>query len=167
MYHDWRSTSRQMRQRTQIAHRFGSAMLAVLLPPVVWLVELPIERSLGVDLWMTRAATSIVCITLLIHSWLVQRTYSRSKAELGFATCLITLPLLGATWLGLNVMRSHLYPSNWTESEVARWDRVCQAQHWVEIAAATTAGVAIVWSCAMLVFRIIEHFSQREPSSLR
>lgn len=158
------STSKQMRQRTQIARRLGTAVLAVLLPIVVWLIEMPLQRSLGVDLWMARVATSIVCIGLLIHSWWLQRAYSRSTVELGFVTCLLVLPLLGAVWLGLNVMRSHLYPTNWTEAEVIRWDRVCQAQHWTEIAAVTTAGLALIWGCVMLVFRIIQHLSQQELS---
>jgi len=152
----------KMGRQTYVARRFGSATVAVLLPIVVWIIEVPIQRSLGIDLSITRAATSIVCIGLLLHSWSIQRRFSRSRSELGFWTCLLTLPLLGATWLGLNVARSHWYPIIWTDSEVMRWNRICQAQFWIERAALLMVTATILWGGALLILGAIQHLRPRK-----
>ena len=151
-----------MSRQMNLARRFGSATVAVLLPIVVWIVEASILRSLGIDLSITRAATSIVCIGLLIHSWSIQRRFSRSKSELGFWTCLLTLPLLGAAWLGLNVARSHWYPIYWTDNEVMRWNRICRAQFWIERAALLMATATILWGAALLILGAIQHLRLRK-----
>jgi len=57
----------------------------------------------------TRAITSIVCMILVVHSWLMQRRYTLSRSSLLLWTLVLLLLMLGATWLGLNVIRAHTY----------------------------------------------------------
>ena len=154
-----------MSRQTHLVRRFGSVVVAVLLPVCVWMIELEIQRSLGVDLSITRAATSIACIGLLAHSWWTQKRYSRSRSEIGFWTCLLTVPLLGAIWLGLNVARSHWYPIHWTENEVMRWNRICQAQYGIERTALLMAMAAVLWGIGLLISRAIHQLHVRKTDT--
>ena len=93
---------------TQIVRRFGSAIIAVLLPFLALLIEQPIATLLDIHFEIVRAVVSVACIVLLIHSGLRQRAYSRDRWEFSFWIALLGVPLLGATWLGLNVIRYYL-----------------------------------------------------------
>jgi hypothetical protein len=127
----------------QFFRRFGSFVLAILVPVLALFVEGPLQY-LGVFYEITRAAASGICIALLIHSWLRQRRHSRSAWELLAWTTVLSVPLLGAVWLGLNVIRSYVYPLYWRDEEIARWALVCRIQHWVEFAGLSMAIVAAV-----------------------
>ena len=46
---------------------------------------------------------------LLIHSWSLQKHYTQIRFHLLFWTLILLLPMLGAIWLGLNVIRVYTY----------------------------------------------------------
>jgi hypothetical protein len=52
---------------------------------------------------------SILCLALLTHSWLIQRSYTRTSQRLVFLTLVLCLPALASFWLGLNVIRFYSY----------------------------------------------------------
>ena len=133
--------------------RFGSAIIAVLLPFSALLIERPMMSLLDIHYEIVRAVVSLACIILLIHSGFRQREYSRSKWEFSFWIALLGLPMLGATWLGLNVIRSYLYPDYWTDSKVARWELVCTLQLWDQRAAVMLASAVAVLGLGILVSR--------------
>jgi hypothetical protein len=56
-----------------------------------------------------RAVASVLCILLLIQSWIIQRKYARSRERLVLLSLVLSLPALAAFWLGLNVLRFYLY----------------------------------------------------------
>src|SRR5215472_16606980 len=56
-----------------------------------------------------RAVASVLCILLLIQSWVVQRKYARSRERLVLLSLFLSLPALAAVWLGLNVLRFYSY----------------------------------------------------------
>jgi hypothetical protein len=70
---------------------------------------LPLMVFFFLDRDETRAITSIACMILLIHSWFLQRRYTRNRFHLLFWTVVLFLPMLGATWLGLSVIRADTY----------------------------------------------------------
>jgi len=79
-----------------------------VLPVVEFLAEVA-TRGFGGYYEIARVVLSVVCIGLLVHSWFMQRRYAQSKWRLGFFTLLLSLPMLGCVWLGLNVIRSYSY----------------------------------------------------------
>ena len=139
---------------TQIVRRFGSAIIAVLLPFLALLIEQPIATLLDIHFEIVRAVVSVACIVLLIHSGLRQRAYSRDRWEFSFWIALLGVPLLGATWLGLNVIRYYLYPDYWTDNKVARWELVYTMQLWDQRAAVALTLAVAVWGVFVLLFRI-------------
>lgn len=151
------STFKHHAKVTQIVRRFGSAILAVLLPFLGLLIEGLIMSLLNIHFEIARAAVSVACIALLIHSGFRQREYSRSRWEFSFWIALLGVPMLGATWLGLNVIRSYLYPDYWTDSKVARWELVCTLQLWDQRAAVVLAIAAALLGLAILVSRAYRH----------
>jgi hypothetical protein len=58
---------------------------------------------------VSRALTSIVCMILLMHSYLLQRRYTQNRFHPLFWTPALLLPMLGAIWLALNVIRANTY----------------------------------------------------------
>jgi len=138
---------------TKIVRRFGSAIVAVLLPFLVLTIEQPIATHLGIHYEIVRAVVSVMCIVLLIHSGFRQREYSRGRWELSFWVALLGVPLLGATWLGLNVIRYYLYPDYWTDSKVARWELICTMQLWDQRAAVALTLVVAVCGVFVLLSR--------------
>jgi hypothetical protein len=146
-------------RKNQIWHRFGSAIIALILPAVVLVADAAFPRILRGDRYeIDRALTSVVCMGLLAHSWLRQRRYCRNAWEFGFCTAVLALPLLEALWLGLNVIRANLYPLNWTDAEANRFYLVCEAQVWTQRVAAVTGILAAVLGLTTLI-------SERQRSS--
>ena len=83
---------------------------------------LPLMVFFFLDRDETRAIMSIACMILLIHSWFMQRRYTQNRSHLLFWTVVLFLPMLGATWLGLNVIRADTYHYFlYLESEV-QWE---------------------------------------------
>lgn len=140
-----------MYEKQSFAHRFGTGMIALVLPILGLLAEYPIARYLNIDHQITRAVIAIACIGLLTHSWFRQREYCRSPWDLGFWTFALALPLLGVLWLGLNSFRGYLYPDDWTDSQISRYNLVCQLQDWEARAAVGVAIVTVVWGTSLSV----------------
>ena len=139
----------------KLRHRFASGIIALVLPIFGLYAEYLLARYLNVDREITRIVVTVACVSLLTHSWLRQREYSCNLWELGFWTFALAVPLLGVLWLGLNVIRSYLYPLHWTDIEISRWSRVCQLQDWDAKAAFAAAVVAVIWGASMLVAMIV------------
>lgn len=145
----------------KLGHRFVSGILALALPIIGLYAEYLLARYLKVDREITRIVVTVACVGLLTHSWLRQREYSRNFWELGFWTLALAVPLLGVVWLGLNVIRSHLYPLHWTDIEIRRWSQICWLQDWDEKAVLAVAVVAAVWGTSMLIAMILRHIPSR------
>lgn len=58
-----------------------------------------------------RAVASVVCLALVIQSWLTQRKYAMSRERFVLVTIALSLPALASLWLGLNVLRFYSYAS--------------------------------------------------------
>jgi hypothetical protein len=80
--------------------RYWSLAISLGLPVMVYIL---LDRNVA------RTITSILCIILLVHSWLMQNRYAQSRLRLLLWTFVLLLPMLGAIWLGLNVIRSNTY----------------------------------------------------------
>jgi hypothetical protein len=138
-------------EKQSFVHRFGSGIVALVLPILGLFAEYPIARYLNIDHQITMAVIALVCIGLLAHSWFRQRENCRSLRKLGFWSFALALPLLGALWLGLNSFRGYLYPDFWTDSEIRRYNLVCQLQDWDVRAAVGVAIVTVVWGISLSV----------------
>jgi hypothetical protein len=51
----------------------------------------------------------VLCVALLIHSWFMQRRFTRTPQRLVLLTLVLCLPALASIWLGLNVIRFYSY----------------------------------------------------------
>jgi hypothetical protein len=128
----------------QIFSRYWSLAAALLLP----LIEFPSERfiRLFMNFEVARAALSVVCIALLVHSWFMQRRYAENKWRLAFFTLLLCVLVLGPVWLGLNVLRAHYYPLYWDDQEVAVWSNICDLQDRVKQLAEVLGIAVALWA---------------------
>ena len=72
-----------------------------------------------------RAVASLLCIALLIQSWITQRRYARTHERLAFLTVALSLPALASIWLGLNVLRFY---SNSADSPTQIYSTVVHLQ---------------------------------------
>jgi len=112
-----------------------------------------------------RAVASILCIALLIQSWIMQRRYTRTREKLAFLTLALGLPALASIWLGLNVVRFYSYtggsPSK-SYSTVVRLQEIIQS---VAYAAALVVGFwAIVEISCFVAERISRKFAGRRKT---
>jgi hypothetical protein len=112
--------------------RYWSLAAAILLPVIKVLSGEFISNEL----------LSVICATLLVHSWFMQRKYAKSKWRLVFLTLLLSLIMLGPIWLGMNVIRADSYPSNW-KNDVDRYFYICNMQDRV-VQLAEVLGIAVV-----------------------
>jgi hypothetical protein len=137
-----------MSRRSKAFVRYWSLAAAILLP----VTELPCEGiiRLFMDFEVARAVLCVVCLALLVHSWIMQRRYAESKWRLAFFTLLLILLALGPIWLGLNVMRAHFYPLNWVTDE-ALWSNICNLQYRVEQLAEMLGIAFVLWVVVDLV----------------
>lgn len=70
---------------------------------------LPIAVFYFLDSQNTRMLVAVISIVLLGHSWLMQKRRSQNIWQLLLWTSLLLLPMVGAIWLGLNVIRGNTY----------------------------------------------------------
>jgi RHS repeat-associated protein len=90
-----------------------------------------------------RAVASVLCIPLLIQSWVIQRKYARSRERLVLLSLVLSLPALAAFWLGLNVLRFYLYDP---ESPAQLYSAVVRLQEVVQNLALALGLVVIFWA---------------------
>ena len=143
----------------------GSAFLArswsvVAVLAIFWLVVSGLLASEP-----ARAVASLLCIGLLIQSWVMQRRYARTHERLAFLTVALCLPALAALWLGLNVLRFYSYAGDFptqTYSTVVRLQGIIQS---VAYAGALVVGFwAIVEISCSLAERISGKFAGRRKT---
>jgi hypothetical protein len=135
-----------------IFDRYWSLAAALTLP----IIELVAESVLRI--WgyyeITRAILSVVCVALLVHSWLMQRRYAQSRWRLAFWTLFLCFVVLGPVWLGLNVLRAHFYPRNWATDE-ALWGNICELQYRIEQLAKVLGIAVALWAIIDFVRRLV------------
>jgi hypothetical protein len=112
-YHSWVKSScgGEVSKTRLIFERYWSLAVALLLP----VMEIVAESSIRLGEYneVLRAILSIVCLALLVHSWLMQRRCTQSRWRLAFWTLLLSLVVLGPLWLGFNVIRFYSYDLQW------------------------------------------------------
>jgi hypothetical protein len=90
-----------------------------------------------------RAVASVLCILLLIQSWVIQRKYARSRERLVLLSLALSLPALAALWLGLNVLRFYSYNP---ESPAQVYSAVVRIQEVVQNLALAVGLVVLFWA---------------------
>lgn len=90
-----------------------------------------------------RAVASVLCILLLIQSWVIQRKYARSRERLVLLSLALSLPALAALWLGLNVLRFYTYDP---ESPAQLYSAVVRIQEVVQNLALGVGLVVMFWT---------------------
>jgi hypothetical protein len=90
-----------------------------------------------------RAVASVLCILLLIQSWVTQRKYLRSRERVVLLSLALSLPALAALWLGLNVMRFYSYDP---ESPAQFHSAVIHIQEVVQDLALAVGLVVLFWA---------------------
>lgn len=90
-----------------------------------------------------RAFASVLCMLLLIHSWIVQRRYTQSRERLVLLSLALSLPALAALWLGLNVLRFYSYDP---ESSAQFYSAVVHLQEVVQNLALAVGLVVLFWA---------------------
>jgi len=90
-----------------------------------------------------RAVASVLCILLLIQSWVIQRKYARSRERLVLLSLALSLPALAALWLGLNVLRFYSYNP---ESPAQVYSAVVHIQEVVQNLALAVGLVVLFWA---------------------
>ena len=90
-----------------------------------------------------RAVASVLCILLLIQSWVIQRKYARSRERLVLLSLALSLPALAALWLGLNVLRFYSYNP---ESRAQVYSAVVRIQEVIQNLALAVGLVVLFWA---------------------
>jgi hypothetical protein len=139
--------------------RYWSLAAVVILPVVEFFTEL-VTRGFWGSYEIVRAALSIVCIALLVHSWSMQRRYAQDRWRLAFLTLVLCLIALGPVWLGLNVVRYYAHPMNWNNWEL--WQKTCILQYRVEQLAEVLGVAVALWMIVDLVRWLAKRIRARE-----
>jgi hypothetical protein len=136
--------------------RYWSLLAAIFLP----IVEFPCEGfiRLFADYEVARAVLSVICIALLVHSWFIQRRYVQNRWRLAFFTVFVSFVILGPVWLGLNVLRAHCYPLNWSNHEVTVYSNICELQYRIEQFAKVLGIIIAIWIIGDAIRRLIKRF---------
>jgi hypothetical protein len=92
-----------------------------------------------------RAIASLSALALLVHSWFLQRRYTKSKSTLAFFALVLSVPAMGALWLALNVVRFYSYPA---ESASRFYETVVRLQDIILDCAQTIGIVVFFWAAA-------------------
>jgi hypothetical protein len=129
--------------------RFWSLALALLVP----VVEIFAEGG-HIDYEVERAVVAFLGISLLVHSWFMQRRDVKSIWSLAFWTLLLTLFALGFLWLGLNSIRGSTYPNDPHASNLAYWFAV-EWQDRIIFLARVLAAALGVWIVVDLTRRTV------------
>jgi hypothetical protein len=125
----------------ELLKRFWSLALVLCLSGVELLAE---KSSAYPDQETTRAVLSVVGITLVVHSWIMQRKSLRSNWRLTFWTLFLTFFALEFLWLGLNSIRGATYPNEPNADNRAYWFAVVW-QDRIVLLAKVVAGIVGTW----------------------
>lgn len=87
-------------RRARFWSRYWSLLTALALPVLVFFF---------LDSQNARMLVSITSFVLLAHTWRVQMRGSQSIWRSLLWTSVLLLPMLGAIWLGMNVIRGNTY----------------------------------------------------------
>lgn len=87
-------------RRASFWGRYWSLLTALALPVLVFFF---------LDFQNARTLVSIISIVLLAHAWRMQMRGSKNIWRSLLWTSVLLLPMLGAIWLGLNVIRGNTY----------------------------------------------------------
>jgi hypothetical protein len=142
-----------------IFNRYWSLAAALLLPVIEFSCEGLIRHF--IDYEVARAVLSVVCIVLLVHSWIMQRRYAENKWRLTFFTLLLSLIVLGPLWLGLNVLRAHYYPLYWDDQEVAVYSNICDLQDRIVLLAKVLGIAVALWAIVDLARCLVKRIRTR------
>lgn len=94
-----------------------------------------------------RAVASVLCMTLVVQSWIEQLKYTKSRERLVLFTLALSLPALASLWLGLNVMRFYSYAP---ESRAPLYSAVVRLQAIIQNVAYAIGLVVLFWSIVEL-----------------
>lgn len=87
-------------RRASFWSRYWSLLTALALPVLVFFF---------LDFQNARMLVSIISFVLLAHAWNMQMRGSKNIWRSLLWTSVLLLPMLGAIWLGLNVIRGNTY----------------------------------------------------------
>ncbi len=105
-----------------------------------------------------RAVASLLCIALLIQSWIMQRRYARTHERLVFFTVALCLPALASIWLGLNVLRFYSHSG---DSPTRTYPTVVYLQGIVRGVALAVALVVGFWAVVEFSCSLAQRISYR------
>jgi hypothetical protein len=145
-----------MSKSAQLITRFWSAagVIAIFALFVLGFL-LPKPARIIVDSEPVRAVASIICIALLVHSWVRQRRCIRTWQGLAFVTLVLCLPALAAFWLVLNVIRFYSYAP---DSGPNVYSVVIQLQDVTQWCGAALGIVVALWSITEVARRLVKRF---------
>jgi hypothetical protein len=137
-------------RRASFWGRYWSLLTALALPVLVFFF---------LDFQNARMIVSIISIVLLAHAWHLQMRSSQSTWRLLLWTSLLLLPMLGAIWLGLNVIRgnTYFYAADYQRHlgdyrQNLYW-YVVEGQDWIVWAALVDMGVSLLLALATFFHR--------------
>jgi len=102
-----------------------------------------------------RAFAAVLCVTLLVHSWLIQRKLTRTPRRVALFTLAFCLPILASVWLGMNVIRFYSYSPD--SSRV--YSAVTELQDVIVRCMAVLAAVVVLWAIVELAWRLAKPVS--------
>jgi len=94
-----------------------------------------------------RGVVALSCFGLIVHSWFVQRKYTKSREYIALWTLALSLPALASLWLGLNVLRFYFYNG---DSPRTTYFIVTRLQAMIEFGAPAIAMVVTFWTVGEL-----------------
>lgn len=103
-----------------------------------------------------RAVASVVCLGLVIQSWLTQRRYVKSRERLVLVALALSLPALASVWLGLNVLRFYSYDP---VSDISVYSVVVRLQAIIEGVAYAIGLVVFFWTIVEISCFLAERIS--------
>jgi hypothetical protein len=103
-----------------------------------------------------RAVASVVCLGLVIQSWLTQRRYVKSRERLVLVALGLSLPALASVWLGLNVLRFYSYDP---VSDISVYSVVVRLQAIIEGVAYAIGLVVFFWTIVEISCFLAERIS--------
>jgi hypothetical protein len=105
-----------------------------------------------------RAVAAVLSLGLVLQSWFTQRQYMKTRPRVALLTFILSLPLLGSLWLGLNVVRFYSYAP---ESHAPVYSAVIRLQE-IVIDCATAIGIIVFfWSTAEVATFLGKRISKR------
>ena len=136
----------------------GSAVLARGWSVLAVIVIFGLVLSGALVSEAARAVASVLCVALLIQSWVIQRRYVRNRERLVFLTLALCLPALASFWLGLNVLRFYSYDG---DSPTQTYSTVVRLQGVIQSLAFAVASVVGFWAIVEISCFLAERISDR------